>query len=447
MKLLGVTRCMTCCLVFVASTATAQLSSVSVGDTIRASEMNAIIAALNDAGVLDGNINLKASTSATGNLLKDGVRFLHSFGTGNTFLGVSAGNFTLTGSNNVGVGGEALLDLTSGSANTALGRAALAQTTTGANNTAVGTSALLFNKTGSRNTAVGEEALFVNTGNDNTAVGEDALRSNQTAFDNTAVGADALGANTTGTRNTAVGRGAIAANIDGNENTAVGENALGANTSGVKNTALGRRALDENLIGSNNTALGIDALSNSTGSSNIAIGQGAGFNQTTGDGNLYIFSGPPVAESAESGTIRIGTDPTHTRTFIQGIRNQGTGVDDAIAVLVDSDGQLGTVSSSLRYKTDVRDMGAISEGLRRLRPVTFRYQQAQAGGERLEYGLIAEEVAQVFPDIVVYDNAGRPETIQYRKVNAMLLNEVQTLHRQIQALLARVALLEHRQTN
>ena len=339
-----------------------------------------------------GNLDLDASTATTGNLLKDGVRFLHNFGTGNSFLGVAAGNFSLTGSNNVGVGGEALLGLTGGSANTALGRAALAQTTTGANNTAVGTSALLFNKTGSRNTAVGDEALFVNTGFDNTAVGEAALR---------------------------------------------------LNTVGFTNTAVGRAALEDNVSGSASTAVGEGALRNTTGSGNIALGRTAGISQTTGNDSIYIGN-PGVA--GESFTTRIG-GVSQGRAFIAGIAGTTTGVADAVAVLIDSAGQLGTASSSRRYKNDVRDMGDLRAGLQRLRPVTFRYKQAQAGGQRLEYGLIAEEVAEVYPGLVVYNEEGQPETVQYRKVNAMLLNEVQKQHRQIQALLARVARLEHRQTN
>ena len=163
MKLLGVTRCMTCCLVFVTSTATAQLSTVSVGDSIKASDMNAIIAALNDAGVLNGNINLKASTSATGNLLKDGTRFLHNFGSSNTFLGFESGNTTmLTGSFNTGVGAHVLKLLTSGSFNTALGMNALRLNSEGSN-TAVGANALFSNTTGTNNTAVGQNALLLNT--------------------------------------------------------------------------------------------------------------------------------------------------------------------------------------------------------------------------------------------------------------------------------------------
>jgi len=118
---------------------------------------------------------------------------------------------------------------------------------------------------------------------------------------------------------------------------------------------------------------------------------------------------------------------------------------DATAVMIDSLGQLGTVSSSRRYKEDIADMASVSHGLMELRPVTFRYKQARVDGQHpLEYGLIAEEVAEVFPDIVVYDDEGRPETVQYRKVNAMLLNEVQRQHRQIEALMARLSEVERR---
>ena len=308
------------------------------------------------------------------------------------------GNLTLTGSSNTGVGNEALLALTDGSENTAHGRAALSLTTSGNNNTALGSSALVLNRTGSNNTAVGAEALLSNAGDNNTAVGEDALRSHQA----------------------------------GNENTAVGEGTIESTTVGI-----------------GNTAVGVNALRHSTGDRNTALGRNSGLDQTTGSDTIYIGS---RGVAAESNPTRIGA-ALHSRTFISGIEGVTT-AGAASAVLIDSNGQLGTVSSSLRYKTDVRDMGALSEGLQRLRPVAFRCQQARAGGQRLEYGLIAEEVAEVFPDIVVYDEAGRPETVQYRKVNAMLLNEVQHQHQrigdleqQLATVLGRLAALEGQTTS
>ena len=215
---------------------------------------------------------------------------------------------------------------------------------------------------------------------------------------------------------------------------------------GIGNTAVGAYALDATLIASNNTAVGSYALRGNTGGGNVALGHEAGLNQTTGSRNIYI--GDNVRGVAgETEAIYLGLVGTQTKTVIAGIRGTTTGAADAVTVLIDSNGQLGTVSSSRRFKDGIRDMGDASVGLMALRPVTFRYREAYTDGTTpVEYGLIAEEVAEVYPDLVVNDRAGHAETVQYRKVNAMLLNEVQKQHRQIQDLLARVAQLE-RQTN
>ena len=304
-------------------------------------------------------------------------------------------------------------------------------------NTAVGDDALLFNTTGTNNTAVGKDALRANVGDSNAFGGDE----------NTAVGKDALRENTTGGRNTAVGKEALRDNLTSFANTAVGSGAP-KNSTGSGNVAVGLEALVSNDIGGGNVAVGNGALGNNTdGRDNIALGGSSGANQTTGSFTIYIGNN---GIAAESNTTRLGDD-NQTRTFISGIHGVTT-AGAAIAVFIDASGQLGTVSSSLRYKKDVRDMGALSAGLQRLRPVTFHYKQAQAGG--LEYGLIAEEVAEVFPDIVVYDDKGRPETVQYRKVNAMLLNEVQHQHQrigdleqQLARVLGRLAALEGRTTS
>ena len=252
------------CVLGLASGASAQVTPVVAGDSITAAGINAIIDAVNGVGAFQGNLELPATTPLTGQFQVNGARFLHSFGTHNTFLGRNAGNFTLTGSNN-------------------------------------------------------------------TAVGEDA-----------------------------------------------------------------------------------------------------GFSATTGDNNIYLganVGGVP----GEANTMYLGLVGTQTTTFIAGVRGITTGAD-AIQVLIDSSGQLGTVSSSRRYKEDIQDMGRASAGLLDLRPVTFRYTQASTDGATpIQYGLIAEEVAAIYPDVVVYNDAGQPETVQYRKVNAMLLNEVQRQHRQIEA--------------
>ncbi len=212
------------------------------------------------------------------------------------------------------------------------------------------------------------------------------------------------------------------------DNTALGVSAFASNTTGVGNTAIGVRALGNNTTGSNNTAIGVRALSNhTTGSANIAIGFNAGAAVTTGFSNIHI--GHP-GNSGDSDVIRIGLG-IQKATFIAGIRSVTTGVNDALAVLIDSAGQLGTASSSRRVKTDIHDLGDQSRALHQLRPVSFRYRSHPPDGP-LEYGLIAEEVAEIYPDLVVRDKGGQPSGVRYHVLPAMLLNEVQKQHAQLQ---------------
>jgi hypothetical protein len=375
---------------------------------------------------LSGDLNLPATTSATAGVLTlAGAPFLHAFGTANTFLGANAGNFTMTGGANTATGADALSHNTTGGNNTATGRNALASNTTGGNNTATGRDALASNTTGGFNTATGEDSLASNTtGSGNTATGFGALTSNTTGSDNTALGVAALPGNTTGSANTAVGEGALASNTTGDGNTVTGGNALASNTTGSRNTATGRNALTSNTTGTGNTALGVDA----------------GAALTSGDNNIYL--GSPAGAASESGRIRLGEAGTQTATFVAGIRGTTTAANNAIAVFIDVNGQLGTASSSRRVKTDIEAMGAASESLLRLRPVSFRYTAHAAQGGPREYGLIAEEVAEVLPDLVVYDPAGQPETVRYHELPAMLLNELQKQHRTLQALQERLGQLE-----
>ena len=263
--------------------------------------------------------------------------------------------------------------------------------------------------------------------NPNTAIGVDVLVSNSSGHSNTAFGARALSSNTSGNTNTASGANTLRQNVDGVSNTAYGFNALRSNTAGSSNTASGVNALRNNIDGFNNTAVGGNALmNNSSGIYNVALGYGAGINQTTGGDNIYVDND---GVAGESGTIRIGADLFHTRTFIAGI--YGTSVS-GVSVLIDSAGHLGTVLSSRRYKDDIQDMGTASSGLMQLRPVTFRYKKASPDGSKpLEYGLIAEQVAEVYPDLVAYSSTGEVETVQYHKLNVMLLNEVQKQQRRI----------------
>jgi hypothetical protein len=263
--------------------------------------------------------------------------------------------------------------------------------------------------------------------NYNTAVGAGTLASDTTGEYNTAIGVGALAANTTGSGNTASGLVALNANTTGGENTAIGSSALQQNATGSGNTANGNVALLRNT-GSDNTAMGDGALdSNTTGSGNIAIGFEAGFDAPAGNNNS-IYIGNTGSASDNSGTIQIGT-PGTTSFFVAGVSGVTTGLNNAVPAVVDSEGQLGTMSSSRRFKEDIQDMGDASSSLLRLRPVTFRYKQPYKDGSKpVDYGLIAEEVADVYPDLVVKNKDGQIQTVQYQKLTPMLLNEVQKLH-------------------
>ena len=312
--------------------------------------------------------------------------------------------------------------------NTAEGDGALSSVTTGFSNTANGFSALFSNTTGVENTANGFEALYSNTtGSDNTANGTRALYSN-TGANNTANGASALFFNTTGGRNTANGSAALYSNTGGSDNTANGFFAL-LFTTGSENTANGSAALQSNTTGSDNTANGVDALFfNTTGSSNIALGVSAGQNLTTGNNNIDIGN-PGVA--AEANTIRIGTVGTQTKTFIAGI--SGAGVT-GVAVKVNAAGQLGTAPSSERFKDAIKPMDKASEAVLALKPVTFHYKKEFDPDGTPQFGLIAEEVAKVNPDLVARDDQGKIYTVRYDAVNAMLLNEFLKEHSKVEEL-------------
>jgi Chaperone of endosialidase len=306
------------------------------------------------------------------------------------------------------------------------GASALFRNTGGFGNTATGASALFNNTVGDNNTANGVDALLSNTsGVLNTATGVNALFNNTTGDDNTANGSNALFSNSTGGANTANGRGALYSNTTGGANTANGSSALYSNTGGF-NTATGASALLSNTTGNNNTANGFHALiDNTTGSGNIALGFNAGASLTTGSNNI-IFGNSGVA--GESSTIRIGS--VQTKTYIAGIRGVTTGVADAIPVLISSSGQLGTMSCSHRFKKQIKPMDQASEFIHALKPVTFHYKSDSSGTP--QFGLIAEEVAEVNPDLVVRDENGEIYTVRYDAVNAMLLNEFLKEHRKVQ---------------
>jgi len=310
--------------------------------------------------------------------------------------------------------------------NTAEGQNALFSLTSGINNNALGFQALYHNTTGNYNTAEGFRSLFNNTtGDQNTANGAQALFSNTTANYNTALGVNALYRNTIGLENTAVGVQALFNNTFGGYNTALGTSTLYRNITGTSNTATGWQALFNNT-NSYNTAIGYRALrSNTTGTSNIALGVSAGLNLTTGGFNIDIGNNGVAGEAY---TIRIGD--AQQITYIAGISGK-TAVGGA-AVFVTANGKLGTVTSSRRFKKDIADMDAASEALHALRPVTFRYKPELDQGGIPQYGLVAEEVAEVNPDLVVRDEKGEIYTVRYEAVNAMLLNEFLKAHRRIE---------------
>ena len=323
-----------------------------------------------------GNLTMVNSTATAGNILKGGTRFIHNFGTLNTFIGEFAGNFVMTGSLNTGSGGSALLMNTSGEANTAHGYGALQ-----------------LNQTGSYNTAIGHVAL---------------------------------GGGNSGDFNTASGGRALYGNTTGIYNTANGYNALANNTTGFGNTALGLNALESNVAGNNNIAIGSQSGNLLTGNNNIAIGSSG--------------------VAGESGTLRIGA--AQSKTYISGI--YGSTASGGAAVFANSAGQLGTISSSRRYKDEIADMDAASSALMRLRPVTFHYKTDQnSAGRTLQYGLIAEEVAEIYPGLIAHSADGQIETVMYQHLPPMLLNELQKQQRTIKTqetelvqLRAKIAALE-----
>ena len=340
------------------------------------------------------------------------------------------------------LGLNALVNNTTGFGDTAVGALALAENTSGNNNTAIGDVALFANTTGSNNSAVGYAALNSNTGNDNTATGFGALFNNKAGSRNVALGSSALNSNEAGSDNTATGVNALHDNT-ANYNTAMGYQALESNTTGTNNTASGLNALNNNVVGSFNAASGAYALysntggyntadgyqalyKNTVGSHNIALGYNAGYNLTTGSNNIDIGN-PGLA--VEANTIRIGAVRAQANTYIAGVN--GVTVPSGVGVIIDTNGHLGTVVSSKRFKDNVRPMDKESEAVLSLQPVTFRYKHELDPADVPQFGLVAEEVAKVNSDLVARDEEGKPYTVRYEAVNAMLLNEFLKAHRQL----------------
>jgi hypothetical protein len=356
----------------------------------------------------------------------------------NTAEGTNALKNLTTGAANTAVGWFSLFTNTDGNFNTATGAGALLFNTA-EENTAFGAAALLFNTTGESNTAVGAAALLNNIATGNTAVGSAALRQNTDGNSNTAVGQIALFANTSGEENTATGAGALFFNDTGNQNTANGSFALLGNTIGNNNTAYGFQALHDNVSGSDNTAIGRGALANNTtGSNNTAIGEGALFS-STGNGNTALGAVAGSGVTTASNVICIGAlgDNVNDSCFINHIYSNVQPIvgTDPDSVTITSSGRLGRGNvSSRRYKHDIQPMDNASESIYALKPVSFRYHKEYDATQTLAFGLIAEEVAEVYPDLVGRNPEGEPESVRYEQINAMLLNEFLKEHHKVEQL-------------
>jgi len=358
-------------------------------------------------------------------------------GADNTAVGLFSLMSVTDANFNTGVGAGTLLSNTADE-NTATGAGALLSNSTGEGNTANGTFALFSNTTASGNTAIGSNALLNNTTGGtlditnnfavgpNVAVGQEALENNTIASGNTAVGYQALGSNTTGLNNTDLGI-----------STAVGFQAL-ANASGpdaALNDAFGYQALFNLTSGANNVAIGANALVNLTnGNVNLAVGSPAGLNLTSGDFNIFIGSDAGSGVTTASNVICIGAAGNNINgsCFIDHIFN-GTS-SGGTAVFVNSNGRLGTSTSSRRFKEDIEPMGKVSEAILALKPVRFHYKRELDADRIPQFGLVAEDVEKVNPDLIVRDKDGTPYSVRYDQVNAMLLNEFLKEHRKVEKL-------------
>jgi hypothetical protein len=399
------------------------LSNLTLPAPVRATDIS-------DVFTMEGKGTGNASTTG----LFDsafGAYALHNVTTG--YGDTASGYVTLfsntTGYSNTATGDSSLYGNTTGSNNTGDGALTLESNVTGGNNAAIGARALRFNTTGSNNTASGAFALNNNsTASFNTATGNSALYSNTTGSSNTATGTDALYSNATGDNNLANGFQSLYSNTTGASNMATGTSALAYNTTGSYNMANGSSALFNNTTGGYNVAEGTNALfRNKTGDSNIAIGTNAGSNIVTGSGNIDIGN---LGVTDESKTIRLGTQGSHANTYIAGISR--VAVAGGVGVMIDTNGHLGTAVSSARFKEGIKPMDKASETILSLKPVTFRYKKELDPKGIAQFGLVAEEVEKVDPDLVARDEKGKAYTVRYEAVNAMLLNEFLKEHKKVE---------------
>lgn len=386
-------------------------------------------------------------------------------GTLNTAVGASAMGNNVLGQENTAVGASTLVNNSSGIANTATGAFALQGNTTGQGNVADGFEALVLNEVGTYNTATGYQALYTNNGNYNvafgsyalaslgngtlnTGIGVNALEFLGTGDYNTAVGTDALlgsgsltndgfAGNSTGNANTAVGYGTLYSFTVGSYNAALGMYVLHGTTTGNYNTASGYEAMYDNTIGAQNSAYGLYALhgnskgnfntglggyalyTNTSGSSNVAIGYKAGFYPTAGTDNIHIGN---LGAASDTGVIKVGTQGTQKATTIAGIYSTSPMTGGSV-VVVNSAGLLGVQSvSSERFKSQIMPMDKNTARLEQLRPVSFHYRSDPHGP--VQYGLVAEEVAKIYPELVTHDERGHVNGVRYDELAPMLLNEM-----------------------
>ena len=370
---------------------------------------------------------------------------------GQTALGFTALGVN-TGFNNTGVGQGALQNNTTGSFNVAIGGGALLSNTTGQQNMAVGAEALNHNVAGNFNMGIGFRALFMSTGGQNTAVGAAALRNNGNASENTAIGSQALRENTTGELNTAIGSVALTLNTTSEFNVAVGNSALasfnGTTTNDGANTALGSIALSALTSGQENVAVGRRALEVATsGSNNVAVGWRAGDGVLTGDGNTCLGNNTCTNNSSADNVVCIGDNAAgenfSNRAYIPNVgqftQNFVLGTVEFVTVRL-SDGKLGHTVSSRRYKEDIKLMGDSSELIYKLKPVSFRYKKTpEYQGDNLDYGLIAEDVAEIDPKLAIRDGKGQIESLRYMAIYNMMLNEFLKEHKKVEEQQASIA--------
>lgn len=429
-----------------------------------------------------GNINIP-NTNAGGTqgvITLNTNRFISNY-QNTTAVGINSSNFTHTGLFGSAFGNGVLANLTTGTGNSGFGNGALQGVTTGSNNSCFGFVAGIAIVDGNGNCAYGDGSLQnLTSGDNNCSYGYNSLGNVVSGDYNIAVGLDAgstyagsessniaighagvLGESNTirigtlgsgasqqnkcyiaacysnyGTQNTFVGSSAGNITTTGTgANVAVGVNALSGVTDGYQNVVVGIGAATAITSGFQNTLVGYLATSSPTGDNNICIGQSAGGSLTTNDSQNILIGN--TGTSGDNLTIRIGNNLLgYQQCFIEGIRGITTAVNDAIPVLIDSMGQLGTVSSSARYKENIEDMASSSNDLMKLRPVTFSYKNDESKSKR--YGLVAEEVAEVFPDLAVFNNDGSVETVKYHEMAPILLNELQKLSRRVQELESKI---------